>query len=113
MHSLKGQVFFKCKLHYGTGKKMKNLKNKNLKDISLTSKECTFCHVESIRSSWKEAIETHGYYIYEMENCEWLQSFKDVLLKNVFGWHLKKILLKCFKWPYSTFWRKYFDFDFF
>ncbi|HRO07544.1 MAG TPA: DUF2024 family protein [Saprospiraceae bacterium] len=46
------------------------LKNKNLKDISLTSKECTFCHVESIRSSWKEAIETHGYYIYEMENCE-------------------------------------------
>jgi hypothetical protein len=35
----------------------------------LTSKECKFCHVESLRPEWEEAINNKGYYIIEMENC--------------------------------------------
>lgn len=36
---------------------------------NLTAKECVFCHVEAVRSSWEENIRKHGYHIYEMENC--------------------------------------------
>ncbi|MBL7727228.1 MAG: DUF2024 family protein, partial [Dinghuibacter sp.] len=35
----------------------------------LTAKECTFCHVETVKPQWETAIKENGYYIYEMENC--------------------------------------------
>lgn len=35
----------------------------------LTSKECRFCHVETLRPSWEADIMTKGYCIIEMENC--------------------------------------------
>lgn len=35
----------------------------------LTAKECSFCHIESVRKAWEEPIAQQGYYIYEMENC--------------------------------------------
>ncbi len=45
------------------------LTSKGLTEQSLTAKECTFCHVESIKPMWEDAIIKNGYYIYEMENC--------------------------------------------
>lgn len=35
----------------------------------LTSKECTFCHIETLQPDWASAISEKGYFIYEMENC--------------------------------------------
>ncbi len=35
----------------------------------LTTNECSFCHIETIRPEWKANIEKYGYFIYEMENC--------------------------------------------
>ena len=35
----------------------------------LSSRECSFCHVEQVRPQWALAIQQNGYYIYEMENC--------------------------------------------
>ena len=35
----------------------------------LTSKECKFCHVETLRPSWEADIKNKGYFIIEMENC--------------------------------------------
>lgn len=35
----------------------------------LTSKECRFCHIESLKPQWEASIKANGYYIYEMENC--------------------------------------------
>lgn len=37
---------------------------------SLTSNECRFCHIETIKPQWKNEILKKGYYIYEMENCD-------------------------------------------
>ena len=45
------------------------LKNKSLKSEELTSKECVFCHIEKASVSIIKEIETTGYYIIEMENC--------------------------------------------
>ena len=52
---------------YGYGKAY--LKTKGEDGKSLTSKECEFCHVETVRPQWEEAITTQGYFIIEMENC--------------------------------------------
>lgn len=53
---------------FGYGKAY--LKTKNQEGQSLTSKECRFCHIETLRPSWEAAIEKQGYYIIEMENCK-------------------------------------------
>jgi hypothetical protein len=45
------------------------LKTKGQEGQPLSSKECRFCHVETVRPAWEEAINKHGYYIIEMENC--------------------------------------------
>ena len=52
---------------YGYGNEY--LKTKMQDGQPLTSKECRFCHIESVRPPWKETIMKNGYYIYEMENC--------------------------------------------
>lgn len=45
------------------------LKSKSFKSKELTSKECSFCHIENASESVIIEIETKGYYIIEMENC--------------------------------------------
>ena len=45
------------------------LKSKGLEKLPLSSKECVFCHIETLRPEWENAIKVQGYYIYEMENC--------------------------------------------
>jgi len=45
------------------------LKNKPFKSEELTSKECKFCHIEEASELIVNEIETKGYYIIEMENC--------------------------------------------
>lgn len=52
---------------YGFGKQY--LKEKNQHDQPLTSKECSFCHIEEVRPGWERDILDKGYHIYEMENC--------------------------------------------
>ncbi len=52
---------------YDYGKKY--LKTKGQDGQPLTSKECKFCHVETSRPNWEEAITKQGYFIIEMENC--------------------------------------------
>ncbi|MCC6516783.1 MAG: DUF2024 family protein [Chitinophagales bacterium] len=45
------------------------LATKGQQGQTLTATECQFCHIETIRPQWKDAIIVKGYYIYEMENC--------------------------------------------
>ncbi len=45
------------------------LKLKGEEGQPLTSKECSFCHLEVLKPQWEDAIDQNGYYIYEMENC--------------------------------------------
>lgn len=45
------------------------LKEKGEEGQPLTANECSFCHIETVRLQWAEAIEQNGYFIYEMENC--------------------------------------------
>lgn len=45
------------------------LKTKEQEVQSLTSKECKFCHVETVRPQWEMEIKKKGYFILEMENC--------------------------------------------
>lgn len=45
------------------------LMTKGQEGRSLTSRECSFCHVESARPEWEEAIRQEGYFVLEMENC--------------------------------------------
>ncbi|MCA6422286.1 MAG: DUF2024 family protein [Chitinophagaceae bacterium] len=45
------------------------LKNKGQVGQSLTSKHCTFCHIETIQTEWESEILKKGYIIIEMENC--------------------------------------------
>lgn len=52
---------------YGYGREY--LKTKGQEGQSLTSKECRFCHIETVKPNWKEAIEKNSYYLYEMEIC--------------------------------------------
>lgn len=46
------------------------LKSKGKEDLTLSAKECEFCHIETVRPDWKSEIDRNGYFIYEMENCE-------------------------------------------
>lgn len=46
------------------------LREKGEGEGALTASQCSFCHVESVRPQWTDAIEQKGYYIYEMENCD-------------------------------------------
>ena len=52
---------------YNYGKQY--LKTKAQDGQPLTSAECRFCHIESVKPQWEESIKENGYYIYEMENC--------------------------------------------
>lgn len=45
------------------------LKSKSFKSEKLTSKECSFCHIENASELVIKEIETRGYHIIEMENC--------------------------------------------
>ncbi|MFN3639943.1 MAG: DUF2024 family protein [Flavobacterium sp.] len=53
---------------YGYGKEY--LKTKGQEGQPLTSKECRFCHVETVRPQWEAEIKQKGYFIIEMENCK-------------------------------------------
>ena len=46
------------------------LLSKNQQSQTLTSKECSFCHIEQANDEMLEAIEKQGYYIIEMEGCK-------------------------------------------
>lgn len=52
---------------YGFG--MEYLKAKGFEGLSLTAKECQFCHIETVNPQWEEEINSKGFFIYEMENC--------------------------------------------
>lgn len=52
---------------YSYGRKYLELKGQE--NQPLTSRECTFCHVEELKPEWESEIKAKGYYIYEMENC--------------------------------------------
>jgi len=45
------------------------LKTKSFKSEELTSKECLFCHIEDASVLVVNEIETKGYSIIEMGNC--------------------------------------------
>lgn len=45
------------------------LKSKSFKSEELTAKECRFCHIENTSESVIKEIESKGYYLIEMENC--------------------------------------------
>lgn len=45
------------------------LKTKNEEEQPLTAKECSFCHIETVKPQWEESVKQKGYYIYEMGNC--------------------------------------------
>lgn len=47
----------------------KYLSNKEVSSKTLTSKECEFCHIESVKPEWEKVIKEQGYFILEMENC--------------------------------------------
>jgi len=52
---------------YNYGKEY--LKFKNQEGQPLSSKECSFCHIETMRPQWEADIKKQGYFILEMENC--------------------------------------------
>lgn len=45
------------------------LKTKGQSKQPLTSRECRFCHIETVTPQWQNEIGQKGYAIYEMENC--------------------------------------------
>ncbi|CAM1373909.1 DUF2024 family protein [Tenacibaculum xiamenense] len=45
------------------------LKNKGIDNYRLTIQECKFCHIEEASNHLEEEILKEGYYILEMENC--------------------------------------------
>jgi len=45
------------------------IKTKGQEEQPLTSKECTFCHIETLQPNWEADIINQGYFIIEMENC--------------------------------------------
>lgn len=53
---------------YSYGKEY--LKVKKQEGQPLTSKECRFCHIETVKPEWEIEIRKKGYFIYEMENCD-------------------------------------------
>jgi len=46
------------------------LKGKNVQSETLRAKECTFCHIENASQIIINAIQSKGYHIIEMENCD-------------------------------------------
>ena len=46
------------------------LKTKGQEGQPLSSKECRFCHIETVRPQWEVEIKQKGYFIIEMENCK-------------------------------------------
>lgn len=46
------------------------MKTKGQDGQPLTSKECRFCHIETLRTEWATEIKKKGYFIIEMENCK-------------------------------------------
>jgi len=52
---------------YGYGREYLNTKGQG--GQHLTSKECKFCHIETLKSEWESEIKQKGYFIIEMENC--------------------------------------------
>ena len=46
------------------------IKTKGQEGQLLASKECRFCHVETLRPNWEADIKKQGYFIIEMENCK-------------------------------------------
>ncbi|NDV17398.1 DUF2024 family protein [Muricauda sp. TY007] len=55
-------------LIYSYGKEY--LKTKAQEGQALTSKECRFCHMETVQTQWESEIKQKGYIIVEMENCK-------------------------------------------
>ncbi|HNQ27733.1 MAG TPA: DUF2024 family protein [Aquaticitalea sp.] len=53
---------------YGYGKDY--LKTKGQDGQPLSSNECQFCHIETLRPEWEHEIAQNGYFIIEMENCK-------------------------------------------
>ena len=53
---------------YNFGKEY--LKSKGQQGQPLTSKECRFCHIETVKQHWENEIRQKGYFIIEMENCD-------------------------------------------
>jgi len=45
------------------------LQSKNEQEQPLTSKECSFCHIEQATAEMEISIRQKGYYIIEMQNC--------------------------------------------
>ncbi|MFC3158162.1 protein of unknown function [Chryseobacterium arachidis] len=45
------------------------LKEKDQEGQELSSKECSFCHIETVLPQWEAEINEKGYTIIEMENC--------------------------------------------
>jgi hypothetical protein len=52
---------------YGYGKEY--LTTKGQDGQPLTSRECRFCHIETLQEEWEAEIKSKGYFILEMENC--------------------------------------------
>lgn len=46
------------------------LDSKDKPDQQVISKECSFCHIETLEPIKREEIEKNGYFIIEMENCD-------------------------------------------
>ncbi|GAF04327.1 DUF2024 family protein [Saccharicrinis fermentans] len=46
------------------------LKGKDVQSETLSAKECVFCHIENANEVMVNAIQSKGYYIIEMENCD-------------------------------------------
>jgi hypothetical protein len=53
---------------YGYGREY--LISKRQEGQPLTSKQCRFCHIETVRPEWEAEIKQKGYFIIEMENCK-------------------------------------------
>ena len=45
------------------------LESKNQQDLPLTAKECKFCHIEEASEQMITDINSKGYHIIEMQNC--------------------------------------------
>ena len=48
----------------------KYLQTKDQQNQSLSSKECSFCHIEQATDEMIVAIQDNGYFIIEMQGCE-------------------------------------------
>lgn len=58
------------------------LQKKGQSGQPLTTNECRFCHVETLKPEWEETIREQGYHIYEMEGCEEESSVFDPIQQN-------------------------------